>query len=115
VTRLAGEGRAVADRADHAHLPVADRAVVRGDQGLDRAGGGHAGAEQGQRLRTVGQVGVRLGGNRTDVGQGGRDGRADAEELAGHGHSQGRAVGGSCHDRKGHGATLAVGNTPGAN
>jgi hypothetical protein len=107
VAGRAGEGGARSLGADHADLPVVDRAGVGGDQARDRLGGRHPGGQQGQSLRPVREVGIRLGGHRAHVGQGGGHGRAGPEELAGHGHAERTTVGGAGHDREGHVRTLA--------
>ena len=74
-------------------------------------GRGGAVVEVGERQALVGHVGVGLGRDGADPGDGGRDGGTHGQELGGDGDPPGLTVGGAGHDRERHGATVAT--TPG--
>ena len=84
------------------------RPVVLLDQPLEGDRGGRAVVEVGERQALVGDVGVGLGGDGADPGDGGRHGRPHGQELGGDGHAPGLSVGGPGHDREGHAPRLAI-------
>ncbi len=74
--------------------------------------GGRALVEVGEGEPLVGDVGVGLGGDRADLGHGGRHHRPDGQELGGDGHPPRLSVVGPGHDREGHAQTLETRRPP---
>jgi hypothetical protein len=107
VTAGAGVGGAVPGAPDDADLPLGPARVGGGQPG-DDVGRADPGAQQGQPLRPVGQVGVGLRGQRADLGLCGRYGGTDGEKLAGHRDSVGEPVGRPGDDRERHAGTVSA-------
>ena len=104
---VAGVAGGVAVDVDDADLAVV-AALVLLEQPLQRDRRGGAVVEVGEGQALVGHVGVGLGRDGADAGDGGRDGGADGQELGGDGDAPGLTVGGAGHDRERHAPTLAI-------
>ena len=94
---------AVPSDVDDADLAVVALVVLL-EEPVQRDRRGRPVVEVTEREELVGDVGVGLGRDGADTGHGRRDGRADGEELGGHGDAPRLAVVGAGHDRERHGA-----------
>ena len=104
---VAGVGGRAALGVDDADLPVVASVVLLEEPEQGHRRGGPV-VEVRERQPLVGDVGVGLGGDGTDLRHGGRYDGTDGQELRGDGDTPRLTVGGASHDGERHARSLAI-------